>query len=421
MLVSMRPIAYIVPHARHYQAPFVRHELTAVEALGQTVLRYALHSPLLSTRRAWNEPDRPVGLRDGPPLAEAWRGLRTAWQRRRHIGPALRLLLRDMHEVGWFDRRAWALAGQWLAAARWAPMLEAAGCAHLHAHGLQAPTHLAMYAAAMTGIPFTATAHGHGGPHALLLAQKARRARMLLTATHAGRQALLARGVAPDRVEVVRGTLALLPDERPVIRAAAGQFHIGTSGRLSPGSGMDDLIEALALLVRGGCRPVRLYIAGEGPERLRLQVLVDRLGLQRQVDFLGRVPAGEFGRWMRTLDLFVMPTREHAAEAVEDIPSALMEAMGRGLPVVGTRLWATPELVLDGQTGLLVEPGDPPMLAERIGQAMREPARARALAHAARAHVRWEFGRERNLRRLVRHFGVSTPSPTRPVPLEEAA
>ena len=75
----------------------------------------------------------------------------------------------------------------------------------------------------------------------------------------------------------------------------------------------------------------------------------------------------------------------------------------------------------DGLTGYLVVPGDAVGLAQRLGEAMQDPVRARALGHAARAHMRWEFSRERHLRGLMRHFGGTPVPATQPAALVEAA
>lgn len=418
----MRTIAYLVPHATHFTVTPLRHEIEAVEAQDCRVLRFALRTPVQSDRRAWNEPERPLGLRKGSSWRQHWQGLKAAWANRRSGGPALRLLLRDIWCTGLADRRAWSLPADWLVAARWVPVLRANGCDHIHAHVLQGSAHVAMYAAAMSGLPFTATAHSHDtGAHTLLVAEVAARAQKLLTTSQANREALLARGANPDKVEVVRSSLPapLLGRVRP--RRSSGPFHIGTSGRLTAESGIADLLDAMVLLRRTASRTVRLYVAGEGPERLRLQVKVDQLGLHRQVEFLGRVPTSEIGPWLNMLDAFVMPGRERAPQGVEDIPATLMEAMSRGLVVVCTRLWDLPELVQDGRTGYLVEPGDAVALAQRLGEAMRDPVRARALGHAARAHMRWEFSRERHLRGLMRHFGGTPVPATQPAALVEAA
>ena len=184
---------------------------------------------------------------------------------------------------------------------------------------------------------------------------------------------------------------------------------------------MDDILRALALLIRGHCAPVKLLIAGEGPERLRLQVLADQLAIHRQVEFVGHLHSHAMAQWLMSLDLFVAAPKADRRGDIDGIPTTLMEAMSAGLPVVATALAGVPELVVAGQTGYLAQPADPASLASEIDKAMCEPERARALGRAARAHVRWEFGREVNAHRLIKHFQQAKPQAEPSAELHRAA
>jgi glycosyltransferase involved in cell wall biosynthesis len=381
----------------------------------------SVHQAKLPSREAQRIACRTIVLQDGPPLARTLKALQSIHALGARVLPALKLLIGDMQKVGWFDRRSWALAGQWFSAARMAVHLLETGCRHIHAHFVGAPTQIAMYASAMTDIPFTCTAHAQDiFLHALLLPEKAQRSRMLLTVSHFNKTYLEERGVDARKVDVVRCAPGI-----EALRAASVRrgptYRIGTLCRLVEKKGVDDVLRAVSLLVREGRRPVKLQIAGEGPERLRLQVLVDKLDIEAQVEFLGTIPHHGVAQWMRTLDLFVTACKTDRHGDADGIPVVLMEAMSVGLPVVSTRISGVPELVLDGQTGYLAEPGNVGSLVATLRRAMNEPERARAIGRAARAHVRWEFGREVNLRRLLRHIGDARAALTRPAPLEEAA
>ncbi|MBL8328201.1 MAG: glycosyltransferase family 4 protein [Rubrivivax sp.] len=398
-------IAYLAPELTALSETFVYQELAALEALGYRVLPYAVHPAAVPAREAQGIASRTTVLYQGSLLRQVVQGVREA-RRLPRAWPALKTLLQDMRSVGWFDRRAWTLLFQWLAAARMVPALNAAQCTHIHAHFVHVPTQIAMYASALSGIPFTCTAHANDlFRNGLLLAQKAQRARKMLTISHYNKAWLQEQGVAPEQVDVVRCAPDIATRETPRTARHSGAYRIGTLCRLVEKKGVDDLLRALARLVRGGCAPVRLLVAGDGPERLRLQLLADQLGVHAHVDFVGVVAHHAVAQWMRSLDLFVAPCKVDRSGDVDGIPVALMEAMSLGLPVVSTRLSGVPELVVDGKTGLLAEPGDPASLAACIERAMGQPDHARAWGTAARAHVRWEFGREVNLRRLVQHFG----------------
>jgi colanic acid/amylovoran biosynthesis glycosyltransferase len=415
-------IAYIAPELTGLGDTVVYQEIVALEDMGYRVLPFALQEPEHPAREAQSIAYRTQVLYRGGSLARAVKSLGAV----RRLGwPAWRsfaLMLGDMRRIGWTDRRAWGLLSHWLAGARMAQPLRESGCTHIHAHYVHAPTQIAMYASAMTGIPFTCTAHAHDlFRQGLLLAEKAHRARKLLTISHFNKAWLEALGVDSARVEVVRCAPDVQVRDAPPSRRRTGAYRIGTLGRLVERKGVDDLLHALAMLLRSGCAPVKLLVAGEGPERLRLQVLADQLGVHAHVEFVGSVAHHAVAHWMRSLDLFVAACKTDRLGDADGIPPALMEAMALGVPVVSTRISGVPELVIDGQTGFLAESGQPASLAARIDEAMSSPERARALGAAARAHVRWEFGRDLNLRRLVQHFAVPDHAGSRPVELDKAA
>jgi len=153
-------------------------------------------------------------------------------------------------------------------------------------------------------------------------------------------------------------------------------------GTLRAQKSYDVLIRAVATL-RSKNPDVRLVIAGGGPERERLERLIDELGLADVVILLGRrldVP-----NLLAGLDVAV------CASAFEGSPLAVMEYMEAGLPIVATRVGGVPDLIDDGVHGLLVEPGDPDGLALAVEELLRDRERARALGVRARERRRREF------------------------------
>lgn len=133
--------------------------------------------------------------------------------------------------------------------------------------------------------------------------------------------------------------------------------------------GIDTLIEALAKVVAAGV-PVHLVHLGDGAFLPSLEELANRLGVADRVSFLGAVPSGESVR--RQLDaahLFVLPSR------TEGLPRALIEAMARGLPAIGSRVGGVPELLPEDD---LVAPNDTAGLARAIAQMLADPPRMAA-------------------------------------------
>ena len=156
-----------------------------------------------------------------------------------------------------------------------------------------------------------------------------------------------------------------------------------------PYKAIDILIQAMALCRQRGL-PVILDIVGDGRYRSELEMLVDTLHLGEYVRFLGQLPAGEAVRaQLDQADLFVLPSR------TEGLPRAMIEAMARGLPCIGTRVGGIPELLSSED---MVEPGNAIALASKIGAVLTDPERmaamsARNLAKARLYHA--DFLRQR--------------------------
>ena len=125
------------------------------------------------------------------------------------------------------------------------------------------------------------------------------------------------------------------------------------------------LLEALA---RGGpvLGRVRLDLVGSGKLRESLEEMASALGVADRVRFFGSLPEHEVAAMLRRADMFLLPSVVDSTGDMEGIPVALMEAMACGIPVISSRLSGIPELVVDGSTGLLVDPGDVAGIARAI-------------------------------------------------------
>jgi sugar transferase (PEP-CTERM/EpsH1 system associated) len=161
--------------------------------------------------------------------------------------------------------------------------------------------------------------------------------------------------------------------------------------RLSPEKDVTNLVRAVALAARE--EPgLRVEVAGNGPCLPDLKQLVAELGVAERVAFLGEVR--EVPSLLARASLFVLPSRS------EGISLTLLEAMACGLPNVATRVGGTPEVVLEGKTGLLVPPGDPAALAQAILQIRRDPERGFRMGAASRERVEQHF----EIRRMVADY-----------------
>ena len=173
---------------------------------------------------------------------------------------------------------------------------------------------------------------------------------------------------AADSRAAVRAELGLAEDDQVII----------TVGRLSGLKDQAGLIAAVAAL-----DAARLVLVGDGEERQALEATARRLGVSHRVIFTG--VRRDVPRLLGAADVFALSSLS------EGISIAILEAMAAGLPVVATRVGGNPEIVIDGQTGLLVEPGRPDLLAAALEQLLKDPRRAAALGAAGRRRAEEKF------------------------------
>ncbi len=157
-----------------------------------------------------------------------------------------------------------------------------------------------------------------------------------------------------------------------------GRLVIGAVGRLSPEKAFNNLIRAVHALIEEGF-DIELWIAGQGDSRDELQVLVDHLGLRHRVKLLGF--CANTIELYHALDVFVLSSLR------EGLPNVLLEAMAMSIPVVSTRVAGVPNLITDGQTGLLCQPGYIDELVGAIRRVLADDKLRERLATNGRARI----------------------------------
>ena len=166
------------------------------------------------------------------------------------------------------------------------------------------------------------------------------------------------------------------------------------AGRLVKKKGMADALRAMAV-----CRPagqgLQLRIAGDGPERSRLEHLVEELGLHERVRFLGALSHNALIQEMASAHLFILPCRRAADGESEGVPNVLKEAQATGLPVLSTRHAGIPECVVHEETGTLVPEGD----SDALGQGLDD-----LLTHADL----WPDMGRKGRARMAEHYDLQT-------------
>ncbi|MBK8905559.1 MAG: glycosyltransferase family 4 protein [Anaerolineaceae bacterium] len=173
-----------------------------------------------------------------------------------------------------------------------------------------------------------------------------------------------------------------------------------TVGRLVPRKGIDLMLQALPLILRETA--VIYHIGGSGPDRVRLEKLVQVLGIQHAVRFLGRIPDDELPQLYASADLFVMPNREIQEEgSLEGFGIVFLEASASGLPVIAGRSGGAVEAVQDGITGLLVTPDSVEELATAVLTLLQDAPKRQQMGQAGRQWVETEMNWDRTAQRFM--------------------
>lgn len=219
-----------------------------------------------------------------------------------------------------------------------------------------------------------------------LLGSYARNVELFIAPSRWLRGRMIAHGVDPAKVVYVPNAISL-GDFEPRYQSEGYAAYVG---RLSVGKGLATLLRAAAS-VRAGA----LKVVGDGPleGELRAYALRERL---TQVEFLGYRTGEDLRSIMADASFVVVPS-----ECYENAPLAVHEAAALGKAVVGSRIGGIPELVLDGETGLLYEPGDHEELAAKLEELWRAPDRAAEMGRAARRRAERELGADRHYESIM--------------------
>lgn len=420
MLGETPRVGYVLKRYPRYSETFIVNEILAHERAGVEVEIFALGRPsepvLGPTARVRApvtyllppETDSKTGDERTLTAHEFWLVLREAarirpevWEllpearleRSRHVYQALRLATQ-------------ALSG---------------GVSHLHAHFATSATTVARLAAAFAGLPFTFTCHAkdifHESVRADDLERKFSAAAAAVTVSDFNVDYLRETvGPVAGRLRRIYNGLDLAdfpyraPDERrPLVLAV---------GRLVEKKGLTDLVEACAILERRGVSfDCRIVGSGELEEELRSRI--ERLGLANRVVLTGAQPRGEVVHSIQEAAVLAAPCVVGDDGNRDGLPTVLLEAMALGTPCVSTDVTGIPEVLRDGDTGLMVPPRDPEALAAAIERLLEDPDLRVALAERARRRIESDFDVHRNTAELRELFRAAAPA--REEALKEAA
>jgi glycosyltransferase involved in cell wall biosynthesis len=297
---------------------------------------------------------------------------------------------------------------------------------HVHVHFANRAAHTALFLKGISGIPFSVTAHGQDFMKDLgsddLLREICAAAEFVAAETDYSRELLCRRcpdsaakihrvynGIDLERFPITNGEPARpRRSEQPV----AAPYHVPriiSIGRLVAFKGFDHLIDACAEVARRGF-DFTCDIIGDGPLRETLRSKIEKLNLSSRINLLGSLSQKAVLEKLRDADIFALASTADAQGATDVFPTVILEAMASARPVVSTRLAGIPELVVNGETGVLISPGDTAALTEALQHLLCDGELRLRYGRAGRARIDQHFRIEDTIAPLLRLFEKRSPS-----------
>ncbi|MGZ5006062.1 MAG: glycosyltransferase family 4 protein, partial [Chthoniobacterales bacterium] len=279
---------------------------------------------------------------------------------------------------------------------------------HVHVHFANRAAHTALFLKEISGTPFSVTAHGQDFMKDLgsddLLREICALAEFVAAETNYSRDLLRQR--CPDSAAKIYRVYNGIDLERfpaPVLANRNPMPRILSIGRLVAFKGFEDLIDACAELARRGI-DFLCDIIGDGPLRDTLQGKIEKLNLSSKVNLLGSLSQNAVLEKLQAADLFALASTSDAKGATDVFPTVILEAMASARPVVSTRLAGIPELVVHGETGILISPSDTAALAQALEQLLLDPDLRLRYGRAGRARIEQHFRIENTVAPLLKLF-----------------
>lgn len=404
------PVAFVLKGYPRLSETFIAQEIAALEARGLDILIVSLRHPTDKKRHPLHDQIRASVLYLPEYLhQEPLRVLRGWWQARRLPG------YRNALQHWWQDfkrdrsRNRIRRFGQAMVLAAELPE----HYRHLHAHFIHTPGSVTRYTAQLLQRPWTASAHARD----IWITpdwekrEKLADCQWVVTCTAHNRTHLSALS-NPDRVTLVYHGLDFSRFPEPPAwrprrdgRDAQDPVRLLSVGRAVEKKGYDILLQALARL------PADLYWhfthIGGGPLLEQLKTQAAELHIADRITWLGSAAQDAVIEAYRTADIFALASRRDRDGDMDGLPNVLMEAQSQALPCVATTISAIPELIVDGETGLLVPSEDIGGLTVALNHLIVDPALRSRLGMAAATRVRQDFGMTSGIAELARRFGLA--------------
>ena len=408
MNTSCPPMAYLVSRYPAISHTFILREIQRLRALGHTIFTASI-----------NPPDRATDAMEGYERQEAqdtffvkaqgWLGALGAmfyWL----VSAPLKLIstMRMGLRLGKGGRWLYGIAYTVEAAlvARW---MQQRGLTRLHVHFGNAGATVGVLVKCLTDCHLSYTIHGPDefddvpGQHLPLKMQHANDV-VCISQFAKGQLMRISQPEHWAKLQVCR--LGVDPAQFSYALRESGTTTVKLLcvGRLSSAKAQILLVQACATLRDAGL-DFSLTLVGDGPDRARIELAIERLRLGRHIHLTGALNQAAVRTHFERADIFVLPS------LAEGIPVVLMEAMSSGVPCISTPVNGIPELIQHERTGLLATPGDVDSLADQLRRLIQQPALRQSLAQAAHTKVLADFDLNRNVAQLSRLFtGFEEPA-----------
>jgi colanic acid/amylovoran biosynthesis glycosyltransferase len=280
------------------------------------------------------------------------------------------------------------------------------GIRHIHAHFTVSAATIALVIARMLDISFSFTAHNNIFTDRLILKEKLKAAKFILAISEYSRDfllQLLPEENLQDKSHIVH--CGISPDDfsPPTHKAKNQQPLIFSLSQLVERKGLPVLVEACKILDERGY-DFQCLIAGDGPQRPLLEELITKYQIQDKVQLVGVIFQEQLTGYLDRADMFVLPCLTTSSGDRDGIPVVLMESMAMEIPTISTYVSGIPELIEDGQSGLLVKEKDAVALADAMQRLLEDDELKQRLGKNGRQKVVREFNVYENAAQLATLF-----------------
>lgn len=399
------PLAYLVSRYPAISHTFILREIEGLRALGHRIHTASVNPPDRS-REAMGQLEQHESDHTYCLKTEGIGGAlgAIAWWLPRHPLRLLQTLLEGWRL--WRGPRGLAYAAEAAMVARW---MRRQGLQHLHVHFGNAGASVGLLTKSLASCHLSYTIHGpdeFDDVPGQQLERKLQIADLVVCVSQFARSQLMRISTPQDWGKLRVCRLGVDPacfnfHER---NEARQRLRLLCVGRLAPAKGQLLLVQACAQLRHAGV-DFELDLVGTGPDRVRLETAVAGHGLGDRIHLRGALNQEGVRQAMDAADIFVLPS------LAEGIPVVLMEAMASGLPCISTPVNGIPELIVQGENGLLAVPGDVDSLVHEIRRLAMDPGLRSRLARAARASIASQYDLSRNVGALSKLFSCLPPVP----------